>query len=43
MSHTRIAHLCSLLEHGHPFRICVLLTAITFKVPAHQIEREFYR
>lgn len=43
MSQTRQAHLCALLSQGHPFRISVLLTAILFKVPAHVIEREFYR
>jgi hypothetical protein len=43
MSQTRQAHLLGLLAHGHPFRISVLLTAILFNVPAHVIEREFYR
>ena len=43
MSQTRQAHLCALLNEGHPFKIAVLLTAITFKTPAHTIEKEFYR
>ena len=43
MSQTRTAHLLGLLAHGHPFKIAVLLTAILFDVPAHVIEREFYR
>jgi hypothetical protein len=43
MSQTRQAHLCSLLSAGHPFRIAVLLTSITFNVPTHILEKEFYR
>jgi hypothetical protein len=43
MSQTRQAHLCSLLSQGHPFRIALILTSIQFNIPAHQLEREFYR
>lgn len=43
MQQTRQAHLCSLLNAGHPFKIAVLLTSIHFNVPAHAIEKEFYR
>lgn len=43
MSQTRQAHLLSLLNAGHPFRIALILTSITFSVPTHIIEREFYR
>jgi hypothetical protein len=43
MSQTRQAHLCALLNKGHPFKISVILTSIAFKVPAHVVEREFYR
>ena len=43
MSQTRQAHLCSLLNAGHPFRIAILLTSIQFNVPTHQLEREFYK
>lgn len=43
MPQTRLAHLLTLLNDGHPFRIAVILTAHTFKVPTHVIERDFYR
>ena len=43
MSQTRTAHLLALLRDGPPFRIAVILTAHTFNVPVHVIEREFYR
>jgi hypothetical protein len=43
MSQTRQAHLCALLSAGHPFKIALILTSITFSVPTHIIEREFYR
>jgi len=43
MSQTRQAHLLSLLAHGHPFKIALILTSIQFNIPAHQLEREFYR
>jgi hypothetical protein len=43
MQQTRQAHLLSLLSAGHPFRIAVLLTSITFSIPTHQLELEFYR
>lgn len=43
MKQTRVAHLLSLLNEGHPFKIAVLLTAIYFKVPSYIIEQEFYR
>jgi hypothetical protein len=43
MQQTRQAHLCALLNAGHPFRIALILTSITFNVPTHTIEKEFYR
>lgn len=43
MSQTRVAHLLSLLNAGHPFRIALILTSITFNIPTHILEKEFYR
>jgi hypothetical protein len=43
MHQTRQAHLCALLNAGHPFRIAVLLTSIQFGVPTHILEKEFFR
>jgi len=43
MTQTRQAYLLALLRDGHPFRIAVILTSHFFDVPAHVIEREFYR
>jgi len=43
MHQTRQSHLLSLLKAGHPFRIAVILTSITFSVPTHILEKEFYR
>jgi hypothetical protein len=43
MPQTRTAHLLSLLRDGHPFRIAVILTSHFFDVPAHVIEKDFYR
>ena len=38
-----LAHLLALLSDGHPFRIAVILTAHTFDVPEHIVERAFWR
>lgn len=43
MSQTRQAHLCSLLNAGHPFKIALILTSIQFNVPTHILEKELYR
>jgi hypothetical protein len=43
MTQTRQAHLCALLNAGHPFKIAVILTAHFFNVPAHKLEREFWQ
>ena len=43
MHQTRQAHLCALLNKGHPFKIALILTSIQFNIPTHQLEREFYR
>jgi hypothetical protein len=43
MSQTRQAHLLSLLNAGHPFRIALILTSIQFNVPTHVLEKEFFR
>ena len=43
MHQTRQAHLLSLLAHGHPFKIALILTSIAFRVPTHILEKEFYR
>jgi hypothetical protein len=43
MHQTRQAHLCALLNEGHPFKIALILTSIAFSVPTHILEKEFYR